>query len=132
MSPEELQQRMDLTEAVNGLLKEVRQLNEKLALYAPREEVRSESRKRAFRFLGMALVIIVIAQLLTMMTISRCFLSISEDRSMYCSLMPGYNEAVAQGEVRIDQFEVLLSTIQQNQEDINRLEAEIKKLREEG
>lgn len=106
----------DLLEAVRGLTREVIGLRNRLdTLYAPREEVKRESRRRAWRFLGFAVVFILIAQMLTMSTISYCFLDSGRQSadSKFCSLMPGYDQAVSQGADRIARFESLLTGIEE-------------------
>lgn len=131
MTTEGLAGRDELTLAVQSLIMEVRQLNSKLALYAPREEVKTDSRRRAWRFLGFSVVIVLLAQMLSMTTISYCFLDANADRKPLCGVMPGYNEALAQGEVRLQRFELLVTTIEKNRVEIEKLNEEVADLQAE-
>lgn len=128
MSTEGLAKEDDLVTAVRSLIEEVKLLNQKMALYAPREEVRRDSRQRAWRFFGFAVVVIVLAQLLSMSTISYCFLNTSSQNKPMCSVMPGYNAALRDGEVRLARFELLTTTIDRNRLQIAELQARVDKL----
>lgn len=108
-----VEEESDLLEAVRSLTREVVGLRERLdTLYAPREEVKRESRRRAWRFLGFAVIFILLAQAMTMSTISYCFLSATNQRSHFCHLMPGYGQAVDQSNIRLARFEKILNSIE--------------------
>lgn len=134
MNPEQLQERDALTAAVNDLIEEVRALNAKLANYPPRDEVRRDGRRRGWRFLGFAIAIILAAQLMTMTTISYCFLDASGEGGRHgaCDVLPGYSEAMQQNEIRLARFEMLLTTIEKNKAEIARLNAEVEQIKKEG
>lgn len=129
MNPEQVKEHDSLIAAVNTLITEVRALNDKMKYYAPREEVRKEGRSRAWRFLTVSIVTILLAQVMTMTTISYCFLDASGQRKPACGLMPGYNEALAQSDVRVKRFEYLISEIDRNQAEVQRLNIEVEKLK---
>jgi hypothetical protein len=128
-----------LVEAVNTLMAEVRKLNEQVSQFPKREEVRSESRTRAWRFLGFAVAIIMASQLLTMSLVSYCFLDANSTHKMACNAMPGYAEAMQQNNIRLGRFELLLTNIESNQQnlidtqrDIIILQEQVNKLKEQG
>lgn len=111
----------DLLDAVRALTKEVRGIQERLdTIYAPRDEVRREGRRRAWRFLALAVVVVLISQGLTMATISYCFLSPTNQTSHFCGLMPGYGKAVETSNARVGRFEKLLDGIEGTQRDVAR------------
>lgn len=128
MTTEGLAQHDDLVQAVRSLIEEVKLLNQKMALYAPREEVKRDSRQRAWRFFGFAVIVVVLAQMLSMSTISYCFLDANADRKPACGVMPGYNTALKEGEVRLARFELLVTTIDKNRLEIEELQARVDKL----
>lgn len=108
-----LDERDELLASVRDLIVEVRGIHERLdSVYAPREEVRRESRHRAWRFLAIAVVIILVSQGLSMLTISYCFLNPSSQNSKFCGLMPGYGTAVQQSNQRLGRFEKVLDGIE--------------------
>jgi hypothetical protein len=127
-----------LLDAVRGLTREVRTLRDRLdTLYAPREEVKRESRRRAWRFLASAVALVIVAQMMTMMTISYCFLNASNQQSHFCHLMPGYGQVVEQNSVRLSRFEKILDSIDQtnktaieNQQKVADIDRRLKKLEE--
>jgi hypothetical protein len=129
----------ELLGAVLTLVSEVRDLNEKLALYAPRTEVRSTLRSSAWRFFALAVVVILISQVLTMTTISYCFLNANSNARAACTVMPGYGEAVRQNNVRLSRFDLLLgglertnNTAAQNDERLDKLEKRLEDLEKQG
>jgi hypothetical protein len=104
-----------LLDAVLSLTKEVRGIQERLdTIYAPREEVAREGRRRAWRFLALAIVIIIVSQGMSMTTISYCFLNPNNQTgsSRVCSLMPGYGQALEQGNARLARFSQLLDGVE--------------------
>lgn len=114
-----VEDRDDLLEAVRTLTEEVRGLSERLeTLYAPREEINREGRRRAWRFLGISIVIILISQFLTMTTISYCFLNANGHGGAACSAMPGYAQAIQQSDIRLQRFEALLDGIEATQQNV--------------
>lgn len=131
MSDQPLDSRDELVAAVRVLISEVQGLGKQLSLYAPREEVTRESRRRALRFLAIAVVVVMISQMITMTMISYCFLGAVPTQHVACSIMPGYGQALKQGQVRLDRFGTLLDATESNNrrvEDIDRrLEALEKK-----
>ncbi len=131
MNPEQLREHADLTEAVNALIVEVRGLNDRLAFYSPREEVRKDGRKRAWRFFASAMGAVLVAQALTMSTISYCFLDASATYHPACSIMPGYTESYEQNQIRLARFNLLLEQIDVNRQDIKRQDLEIEVLKQQ-
>lgn len=134
-----LESRDELVDAVNSLLLEVKQLNVRMGDFPKREEVRHESRTRAWRFLAFAVAIVFASQLITMSLVSYCFLDANSSEKPACNVMPGYHEAMNQNNVRLGRFEMLLRTIESNQSsiietqaDIKVMQEEIKKLKERG
>lgn len=127
LAPEE---RDDLLEAVRTLTDEVRGIQGRLdRLYAPRAEVTREGRRRAWRFLAVAVVIVLVSQGMTMLTISYCFLNPSSQNSKFCGIMPGYGQAVQQSSERLSRFEKILdgveetnSNVQQNDKRLDDIE----------
>lgn len=131
MTTHGLNDRDDLTAAVHSLIVEVKQLNQKLASYAPRAEVQRDSRQRAWKFFGFAVAVIILAQILSMSTISYCFLDADANRRPACGIMPGYNEALDQGQIRLQRFELLVTTLEKNRLEIDKLNREIALLKQE-
>jgi len=118
-SQETSEERDALLEAVRTLTEEVRGIQERLdTIYAPRDEVTREGRKRAWRFLGISIVIVLISQLLTITTISYCFLNANGHGGPACSVMPGYSRAIEQSDIRLARFERLLDGIEATQQDV--------------
>jgi uncharacterized protein involved in exopolysaccharide biosynthesis len=139
--PQQLpEQEDDLLEAVRGLTAEVRTLRDRLeTLYAPRAEVKREGQRRAWRFLGFAVAIVIVAQGLSMTTISYCFLSASNQTSHYCRLMPGYGRALDQSTERLDRFNRILDGLEgtatqaeANQRKLEDIDRRLKALEEQG
>lgn len=114
--------RDDLTQAVHALLEEVKGLRGQLSLYAPRDEVRREGRSRAWRFLAFAVAIVIVAQAMTMTTISYCFLDANNRHKPLCDAMPGYAQSVDQNEIRLGRFEKVLGAIESNGKRIDDIE----------
>lgn len=115
--------------AVHELTDEVKKLQTQLKQYPKREEVKHESRKRAFRFFGTAMVVILISQLLTMTTISYCFLSPMQNSGRTaCSIMPGYDNAIQVGRERQARFELVMSEIELNEARISEIHARLDEL----
>lgn len=134
-----LESRDELIAAVNSLMMEVKQLNIKMEDFPRREEVRKESRARAWRFLAFAVSIVLASQLITMTLVSYCFLDANSASKPTCNVMPGYHEAMEQNDIRLARFDLLLRTIESNQNsisatqlEIQSLQAEIKKMKERG
>lgn len=118
----------ELLGEVRRLIVQVQQVNSKLELYAPREEVVRDSKLRAWRFLAFAVAIILITQAMTMTTISYCFLDANGDARPFCSTMPGYSEAVQQNDVRLDRFERLLGGIENSQNQLDDIDRRLDQL----
>jgi predicted nucleic acid-binding Zn-ribbon protein len=119
VEPQTPEEELELLEAVRGLTAEVRSLSDRLDnLSAARNEITRESRHRAWRFLAVAVVIILVSQGMTMATISYCFLSPTTQTSHFCGLMPGYGKAVETSNARLDRFEKLLDGIEGTQENV--------------
>jgi hypothetical protein len=125
-SQETSEERDELLAAVRGLTEEVRGIHERLdTIYAPRAEVTREGRRRAWRFLALAIVIILISQMMTMTTISYCFLSANVHGGPFCSAMPGYSQAIDQNSIRLARFEALLDGIEATQKNVKANDAQI-------
>lgn len=134
-----LESRDELVAAVNSLMVEVRSLNERMTEFPRREEVRQESRSRAWRFLAFAVAIVLASQLITMTLVSYCFLDANSTNKMACAVMPGYSEAMEQNDIRLGRFDLLLRSIadnqeqlKKNQEDIINMQKQIDKLQGRG
>lgn len=134
-----LESRDELVEAVNAFVAEVKKLNEKMAEFPRRDEVTREGRTRAWRFLGFAVAIVLASQLVTVSMVSYCFLDTDNSPKASCNIMPGYHDAVSEGDARLARFDALLVSIENNQrnilasqEDIKALQKEIKIMRERG
>lgn len=110
-----------LLEAVRILTAEVRGIQSRLDhVYAPRDEVRREGKRRAWRFLAVAVVIVLVSQGMTMLTISYCFLNPSSQNSKFCGIMPGYGSAVQQGNERLSRFEKVLDGIESTNNNVQK------------
>lgn len=132
MSSPPLENRDELIAAVRSLITEVQGLSKKLSLYAPREEVTRESRKRAWRFFSLAVVIVLVSQMLTTTMISYCFLDANNTHKIACNIIPGYGEAVEQNEVRLGRFERLLTGIESTGDRLDKIEERLDKLEGAG
>jgi hypothetical protein len=130
---------VSLTQAVKDLTAVVGSLNKRAANFPTRTEVKSEGRKRAWKMLGFGVLLIIVAQLLTVNTISYCFLQpIDAAGHEACRVMPGYTATQMEGRERLARFELLLEQIEKNKK-INReqdiqiqiLEARLKELKNE-
>jgi hypothetical protein len=116
----------DLLRAVRTLVAEVDTLSKRLrSEYPTREEVQYESRKRALKTLAFGIVIIVLANLLTIQTISYCFLSPTGETHGVCNHIPGYEATLEVGNERLARFNLLLEQIANNQETIVDLEERV-------
>lgn len=117
----------ELTKAVQELVKSVKALDRKLkSNYPDRDEVRRQGRRRAVQFLAFGLVIVLVAQILTLATVSYCFLAPQpgEPKPMGCVLIPGYARAIEDSNARLDRFNLVLSQIEKNQAEIKLLHTE--------
>jgi hypothetical protein len=113
MTDRNQEDRDELLAAVQTLISEVKELNDKMALYAPREEVRKTFRTGAWRFLAGAVAIILISQMITTTMISYCFLNATGERRAACTFIPGYGQAVEQNDIRLNRFALLLDGLEQ-------------------
>lgn len=115
----------ELTKAVRELVASVRALDSKLKKnYPDREEVRRQGRQRAMQFLAFGLVLVVIANLVTISLVSYCFLAPSGTIHQGCRAMPGYSRTVDEGQARLARFELLIGQIQKNKMEIHNLKLE--------
>lgn len=125
-SQETSEERDALLEAVRTLTEEVRGIQGRLdTIYAPRDEVTREGRRRAWRFLSISIIIVLISQLLTITTISYCFLNANGHGGSACSIMPGYSRAIEQNDIRLARFEALLDGIEATQKNVKGNDARI-------
>jgi hypothetical protein len=125
-SQETSEERDELLAAVRTLTEEVRGIHERLeTIYAPRAEVTREGRRRAWRFLGISVIIVLISQMLTITTISYCFLSANGHGGPACSIMPGYSRAIDQSDIRLSRFEAILDGIETTQSNVKGNDARI-------
>lgn len=115
--------------AVRTLSIDVHNLREDLKEYPRRQEVAKDGRKRALGTLAFGVVLILFAQLLTITTVSYCFLAPSGTTHSVCNLMPGYENTVKTGKVRLQRFDLLIKQIEQNQKDIAELKAQVSTLK---
>ena len=104
--------RDELLGAVLTLVDEVKILNEKLALYAPRDEVKRNLRLGIFRALALGFVVLLLSQAMTMTTISACFLNATGNAPKACGMMPGYSSAIQQNNIRFERFSLLLEGLE--------------------
>jgi hypothetical protein len=112
----------ELLAAVQELSNEVKQLSGNLhENYPKRSEVRQDGRKRAGKVLGFGLVLVIVANLITIQTISYCFLNTTVQRHKICSYIPGYDNALAEGDRRLARFQLLISQIEKNRKEIENL-----------
>ena len=119
----------DLLQAVRELVQEVDALSKRLSKdYPSREEVRHEGRIRMFKSLAFGICIIIVANLLTLQTISYCFLAPSGTVHSECNFIPGYKSTVEVGNQRLARFELLLTQIEENQRAIIDLQTRLDKL----
>jgi hypothetical protein len=123
----------DLLEAVRTLVKEVEELSLRLKRdYPNREEVKHDSRMRAIKFTAFGLAIIVLANLLTLQTISYCFLGPAGVHHQICNYIPGYESTRTLGDERLKRFILLLDQIQENQKAILDLQQRVNTLEGQG
>lgn len=122
----------DLVTAVRELTAVVRSLDKKLRTdYLNKHEVKKEGRSRMYKALAFGVVLILIAQVITISTISYCFLGPSGSVHTSCRIMPGYSAAIDLGNERLARFELLITQIQKNQLQINKLELEVAELQKQ-
>jgi hypothetical protein len=105
-----------LVSEVQRLVVLVTALNNKMKQYPDREEVKKEGRSRTLKALGFGVVLILIAQFLTLATVSYCFLTPQPGQTVrpLCGAIPGYNRALDDNKARLDRFELLLGQIELN------------------
>jgi hypothetical protein len=116
----------DLLVAVHELTKQVTMLTNRLEKdYPRREEVKHEGRKRMFKALAFGVVLILIAQLITISTISYCFLSPNLEEHRGCSIIPGYEDANTLGKERLERFLLLIEQIEKNEQEIAELKEQV-------
>jgi hypothetical protein len=105
-----------LVHEVQRLVTLVTALNNRMTQFPDREEVKHEGRSRMIKALVFGVVLILVAQLLTLMTVSYCFLTPQpgDPHRVLCSAIPGYNKALDDGQTRLDRFQLLLGQIALN------------------
>lgn len=124
--------------AVHDLTTEVKALRELLTKdYPKRAEVREDGRQKVRQLIVFTLVTLLLAQLMTMTTISTCFLNASDRAPSACNAMPGYRGAVEQGQIRLQRFYELANSIEENKvrseeakAKVAELEIELEKLKQ--
>lgn len=125
--------------AVHDLTTEVKALRELLTKeYPKRTEVKEDGRQKVRQLIAFTIVTLFIAQLMTMTTISTCFLNASGKAPSACNAMPGYRGAVEQGQVRLNRFYELANSIEENKARseeakarVTQLEIELEKLKQQ-
>jgi hypothetical protein len=123
----------DLLSAVKTLVREVEALSLRLKNdYPTKEEVKNEGRKRAAKSLAFAFCIIIASNLLTIQTVSYCFLSPVGTVHTTCNYIPGYENTTKEGNARLQRFNLLLEQISTNQRSIIDLQHRIKVLEGQG
>ena len=123
------EERDALLDAVLSLTAEVRGIQERLdTIYAPRDEVTREGRRRAWRFLGLAVVIILVSQALTTTMVSTCFLSVTGHTPVACRIIPGYGKAMEQSNARLSRFETILDGIEGTNKRVDDIDRRLKAL----
>jgi hypothetical protein len=119
----------DLLAAVRTLVDEVDKLSKRLSSnYPTKEEVQHEGRVRAFKTLVFGVMIIILANLFTIQTISYCFLNSAGTIHTSCKYIPGYENAIVTGNERLARFNLLLEQIATNQQDIINLQKRVTSL----
>lgn len=119
----------ELLEAVRTLVAEVEALSERLSRdYPNRDEVKAQGRKRAFKTFAFGVIIIVFANLLTLETVSYCFLNPAGTVRSNCNYIPGYQNTVETGNVRLKKFNLLLKQIVTNENSILDLQRRMARL----
>ncbi len=123
----------ELQDEVHALIESVGALAGLMKKFPDREEVKREGRKRTVKALLFGVVLILIAQLLTLGTVSYCFLTPQPGQSHrpYCSNIPGYDRAIEDGNARLARFQLLLTQIEENQTEIDENRTNIVKLEKE-
>lgn len=121
----------ELLQAVHDLSAQVSRLSATLSReYPKRSEVRREGRKRAYQFFATAMIAVIIAQIFTISTISYCFLGPTGTKHSACSIIPGYDTALSVGAERLKRFELLITQIEKNRQEIKILKMEVAELQE--
>lgn len=122
----------ELLTAVRELTEEVKSLRTMLAVeYPKRTEMKSAMRRRAFTYLAVILLILTTTQAMTITTVSHCFLVSSTNPPFGCTVIPGYQDAMKQGEERLRRFQQMNSEVESNRIKLAELELEIEKLKSE-
>ncbi len=123
----------DLLASVRELVKEVDTLSRRLREdYPTKTEVRHEGRMRVLKSLVFGICIVVAANLVTIQTISYCFLAPAGETRPRCNLIPGYKSTQEVGNERLARFELLLNQIETNQNAIMDLQERVGELERQG
>ena len=99
--------------------------------YPKREEVQREGRERAIRYLALSVVILIVAQLMTISTISYCFLP-DKGYPRACRAIPGYGAAVDRGDQQLKVFTEITGQTTENRKKIDELQRQIDQLKNNG
>lgn len=99
--------------------------------YPKRDEVARDGRERALRYLALSVVILLIAQIMTITTISYCFLP-KNGYPQTCRAIPGYGNAVDRGEKRVQILTEITGQATENRKKIDELQREIDQLKNNG
>lgn len=128
--PADPAEQASLLEAVKGLTQEVRSLRSVLARdYPKREEVTSESRRRAIKYMAASVAILLLAQIMTITTISSCFLGDVSNPPGACKLIPKYSGSVKQSNQTMNEFLRLRAESAENRAKVAQLELEVERLK---
>lgn len=124
--------RDELLTAVRELTTEVKNLRSTLhSDYPKRAEVKAVMRRKTVTYGLTILLVLIMAQVMTITTVSHCFLISAPQVPVGCSIIPGYNDAIKQSEERLKRFYEISGHIEDNRLKIAELELEIEKLKQE-
>lgn len=118
-----------LTEAVKQLTEVVRLLDRTMKDdYPKRNEVernfvsKEQSFRRLFYMIGFILISIFLSYVVTVATISGCFLGSDQEHPAACGMLPGYKDSIKQNREIMHQFSYLLKVTDSNRKKIKHLE----------
>lgn len=122
----------ELLSAVRELTGEVKSLRKMLAEeYPKRTEMKAVMRRRALIYTAVITLILATAQAMTITTVSHCFLVSSTTPPFGCTIIPGYEQAMKQGDERLKRFQQVNAEMESNRIKLAELELEIEKLKSE-
>lgn len=118
-----------LTEAVKQLTEVVRLLDRTMKNdYPKRHEVernfvsKEQSFRRLFYMIGFVLISIFVSYIVTIGTISGCFLGSDQKHPDACGILPGYKDSIKQNKQILKQFNGIIKITEDNRKRIKHLE----------